>query len=571
MKIKAKLTLGVGFLFLLIILLSAVGAFYSTKLKNETQNVLAANYNSVYYAQNMLKALENPNPENLAFFEKNLRLQEENITEPGELEATQTLRQHFQNYRAQPNTESLKPIRTSIFSVVDMNTQAIQRKSSIAENTANNAVFWIVLTGSFCFLVAFLVLVNLPSEIANPIKELTESIDQIAKENYSERVHFEGHNEFGTLARSFNSMAEKLEEFNNSNLAKLMMEKRRIETLINQMNDPVIGLDEDSTILFVNREALKILGLENNNPIGKSAKEVAKKNDLFRNLLHGIDLSNNQNPPKPLKIFANNKESYFEKECIQISVVPTGEKSTLQIGTVIVLKNVTEYKEKDFAKTNFIATVSHEFKTPIASIGMSLQLIENKSVGQLNPEQKNLIESMKEDLGRLLKITSELLNMTQLESGNIQLAILAANPIEIIQYGIQATLHQAEQKDIRIQFDTPEQSPPVLADKEKTAWVITNLVSNAIRYSFPNSLISIHFTNLEKTVEIQVKDSGPGIPAEYKNKVFERYFRVPGSNTEGTGLGLSISKEFMEAQGGFIKLDSQLGQGCTFTIGLQKA
>lgn len=571
MKIKVKLTLGVGFLFLLIILLSAVGAFYSTKLKNETQNVLAANYNSVYYAQNMLKALENPNPENLAFFEKNLRLQEENITEPGEQEATQTLRQHFQNYRAQPNTESLKPIRTSIFSVVDMNTQAIQRKSSIAENTANNAVFWIVLTGSFCFLVAFLVLVNLPSEIANPIKELTESIDQIAKENYSERVHFEGHNEFGTLARSFNSMAEKLEEFNNSNLAKLMMEKRRIETLINQMNDPVIGLDEDSTILFVNREALKILGLENNNPIGKSAKEVAKKNDLFRNLLHGIDLSNNQNPPKPLKIFANNKESYFEKECIQISVVPTGEKSTLQIGTVIVLKNVTEYKEKDFAKTNFIATVSHEFKTPIASIGMSLQLIENKSVGQLNPEQKNLIESMKEDLGRLLKITSELLNMTQLESGNIQLAILAANPIEIIQYGIQATLHQAEQKDIRIQFDTPEQSPPVLADKEKTAWVITNLVSNAIRYSFPNSLISIHFTNLEKTVEIQVKDSGPGIPAEYKNKVFERYFRVPGSNTEGTGLGLSISKEFMEAQGGFIKLDSQLGQGCTFTIGLQKA
>ena len=571
MKIKAKLTLGVGFLFLLIILLSAVGAFYSTKLKMETQNVLVANYNSVYYAQNMLKSLEKPNPQKLEVFDTNLKKQEDNITEKGEQEATKAIRQHYQTYLAQPSEEGLQKIRASIFSVVDMNIQAIQRKSNIAEKTANSAVFWIVLTGSFCFLVAFLVLVNLPSEIANPIKELTESIDQIAKENYSERVHFKAHNEFGTLARSFNSMAEKLEEFNNSSLAKLMMEKRRIETLINQMNDPVIGLDEESIILFVNKEALKILGLENKNPIGQSAFEVAKGNDLFRSLLQDLDSSSSTNPPKPLKIFANDKESYFEKQCLQISVVPTGEQVPLQVGKVIVLNNVTEYKEKDFAKTNFIATVSHEFKTPIASLGMSLQLIENQAIGQLNPEQKTLIEGMKDDLGRLLKITSELLNMTQLESGNIQLAIMAANPIEIIQYGIQATLQQAEQKGIRIEFEKPSHSSTVLADKEKTAWVVTNLVSNAIRYSFPNSVVSINLKELEKTVEIQVKDSGPGIPSEYKNKIFERYFRVPGSNTEGTGLGLSISKEFIEAQGGAIHLESQLGQGCSFSVSLQKA
>lgn len=571
MKIKAKLTLGVGFLFLLIILLSAVGAFYSSKLKMETQNVLEANYNSVYYAQNMLKSLENPNPQKLKVFDTNLKKQEDNITEQGEQEATKAIRQHYQTYLVQPSEEGLQKIRASIFSVVDLNIQAIQRKSNIAGKTANSAVFWIVLTGSFCFLVAFLVLVNLPSEIANPIKELTESIDQIAKENYSERVHFKAHNEFGTLARSFNSMAEKLEEFNNSNLAKLMMEKRRIETLINQMNDPVIGLDEESIILFVNKEALKILGLENKNPIGQSAFEVAKGNDLFRSLLQDLDGSSSTNPPKPLKIFANDKESYFEKQCFEISVVPTGEQVPLQVGKVIVLKNVTEYKEKDFAKTNFIATVSHEFKTPIASLGMSLQLIENQAIGQLNSEQKNLIEGMKDDLGRLLKITSELLNMTQLESGNIQLTILAANPIEMIQYGVQATLQQAEQKGILIAFEKPSNCPPVLADKEKTAWVITNLVSNAIRYSFLNSVVSIGLRENQKTVEIIVKDSGPGIPNEYKSRIFDRYFRVPGSNTEGTGLGLSISKEFMEAQGGTIRLESQLGQGCSFSVSLLKA
>ncbi|NCA22869.1 MAG: PAS domain-containing protein, partial [Crocinitomicaceae bacterium] len=256
----------------------------------------------------------------------------------------------------------------------------------------------------------------------------------------------------GELAKSFNTMAEKLEEYNSSNLAKLMMEKKRIETLINNMQDPVIGLDEHLKVNFVNEEALKIIGGSVNDIVGQFSQDLAIRNDLVRSLIQDLINDSNSVPikTKPIKIFADNKEGYFEKETHHISITPTGEHEKLLIGHVIILRNVTEYKELDFAKTNFIATVSHEFKTPIASIKMSVQLLENEQIGELNSEQQNLIGSIKDDASRLLKITSELLNMTQVESGNIQLSIFPSDPKEIVLYALNATQNQAEEKQIKI-------------------------------------------------------------------------------------------------------------------------
>jgi NtrC-family two-component system sensor histidine kinase KinB len=170
-----------------------------------------------------------------------------------------------------------------------------------------------------CFIIAFILLVNLPSNIANPIKELTESIKQIAAKNYSERVHFESHSEFGQLAKSFNTMAEKLEEYNNSNLAKLMMEKKRIETLINNMQDPVIGLDENLKVIFANEEAVKIIGLSQTDIIGNHAQELAVKNDLVRTLIQDLMTAEveNSTKPKPIKILLKTRKGILRKKpCI---------------------------------------------------------------------------------------------------------------------------------------------------------------------------------------------------------------------------------------------------------------
>ncbi len=571
MKIKTKLTLGVGLLFLLIILLSVVGATYSNKLKQDTENILVANYNTLEYSRIMLLSLEDSSEKALKKFEVNLQNQENNISEIGEKETTEDLRNNFEVYKHKKSDSLiLGEIRKNIFTLMDLNMQAIQRKSEVAKETADKAVFWIALSGTMCFLIAFILLVNLPSNIANPIKQLSESIKQIASKNYSERVHLESHSEFGQLAKSFNTMAEKLEEYNNSNLAKLMMEKKRIETLINNMHDPVIGLDENLKVIFANEEAIKIIGFSLAEMIGHNTHELALTNDLVRSLIQDLKMVDNgkETKRKPIKIYTNNKEGYFEKETLHISITPTGEQLSQLIGHVIILRNITEYKELDFAKTNFIATVSHEFKTPISSIKMSAQLLENEQIGPLNEEQTNLLNSIKEDANRLLKITGELLNMTQIESGNIQLSILPSDPKEILLFAIHATQTQADQKHIQFEINCPENNIAVLADTEKTTWVLTNLISNAIRYSYENSVIFLSVKQNDNKVEISVRDTGQGIAPQYKNKIFDRYFKVPGTKMEGTGLGLAISKEFIEAQGGNIMVESEYGLGSTFTISL---
>ena len=353
-------------------------------------------------------------------------------------------------------------------------------------------------------------------------------------------------------------MAEKLDEYEHSNLAKIKFEKSRIETIINQMKDGIIGLDERKHILFVNAVSAKILGLKEKDIIGKYAADVALQNDLMRTLLQ-------QENQQELKIYADEKESFFSKDVINVKA------NEEVIGQVIVLRNITPYHELNEAKTNFIATVSHELKTPISSIQLSLQLLCNEKTGTVNTEQQLLLNGIKQDTNRLLKITGELLNMTQVDSGKIQLSIIASNAKEILHYAVNANKAAAEEKKIQLNIIIPEQLSNVMADNEKTSWVLTNLLSNAIRYSHENSTVQVSVALKDKKINFSVKDTGQGIAPEYKDKIFDRYYRIPGSPKEGTGLGLSICKEFIEAQGGQINVESDYGAGSTFVVVLNAA
>jgi NtrC-family two-component system sensor histidine kinase KinB len=572
MQIKTKLRLGTGILFAMVTILAVLGIRRVHVLSAASRNILEANYNSLEYGKMMLKALEEVKTDASAFdeFQQNLNRQQKNITEPGEKELTNQLSRHFSGLRGSLGNDLLtSKVRSDIVEIMGLNLDAINRKSKYAAQTASDSMLWIAVAGTICFLISFTLFVNLPGNIANPIRELTESIRQIANENYTERVHFGARDEYGQLAQSFNTMAEKLEEYNNSSLARLMTEKKRVETLINNMHDPVIGLDEDGTIIFANEEAQKVTGLSASVLVGGKATEIALQNDLVRALIR--DMANGKADQSPLKIYADGKESYFEKENIDISIIPTGEREGRSIGNVIILRNVTPYKELDFAKTNFIANVSHELKTPISSIKISLDLLKNERIGATNKEQKDLIESIQEDANRLLKITGELLDITQVESGHIQLNIASSSTAEMLRYAIASNETQAEAKDIRIRLSDTAGDAVVLADTEKTAWVLTNLISNAIRYSYEHSEIHIETREDRDVVRISVTDTGPGISQEYQDKIFERYFRVPGSTKEGTGLGLAISREFIEAQDGTLTVESDLGAGSVFTINLRKS
>ncbi len=557
LRIKSKLSLGILFLFIVIMLTAIVGLFAINRLADESKNILKANYESIVYAKNMQSDLDQFETKNLSpigDFEKNLEAQEKNITEPGEQEVTASLRDSFEKLRLHDTSISLIPfMRTQIYRINELNMNAIVRKSKETEQTADKAKLNLAILGTLSFLLSFSFLLNFPGYIANPIKELTAGIRQIANKNYSQRINIEKSDEFGELADAFNSMAKQLDEYENSNLAKIIFEKRRIETIINGMKDPIIGLDENRNILFVNTTAIKILGINETDLIGKYAPDIALKNDLLRNLLtdNSTDI--------PLKIYADSKESYFSKEVLSI----TAEEKA--IGSVILLRNITQFKELDLAKTNFIATISHELKTPIASIKMSLKLLEDERIGSVNDEQAKLIKNIKEDSQRLLSITGELLDLAQVESGKIKLQKQFVEPRSIIDYAGNALKVQAEQKNIAIKIDCPN-LPKVNCDLEKTAWVMVNFLSNAIRYSPENSEILIQAKQTKDGILFSTTDYGKGIDPKYQSKVFDKFNKIPSGEAgkSGTGLGLAISKEFIESQNGKIGLESSVGKGSRF-------
>lgn len=446
---------------------------------------------------------------------------------------------------------------------------ATDPQSPAAGPGLQRALFWISSIGAACIVIGLILLFKMPGSINNPIKELTNGILEIANQNYEKRLNLGKDQEFKGVADSFNRMAEKLTEYKMSTLSDILASKKYLEAVINSINEPIIGLDNEKEVLFINDEALNILNLDREQVIHKFAADVALRNDLFRKLVRELD-EKWTDKKEPLKIYADNKESYFQAHYIPINRLEKGEKDVIQLGYVILLKNITEFKELDSAKTTFISTISHELKTPISAILMSQKLLENKQIGFLNKEQTELSESIRENSERLLNITGELLNMTQVEAGKLQLMPKITKPIELIDYAIKTNKIQADRFNIQIEVEYPEEKIAKLyVDSEKIAWVLTNLLSNAIRYSAENGRVIIGARQEGNTVEMFVRDFGKGIDSRYHKSIFDHYFRVPGTKVQGTGLGLSISKDFVEAHNGTLTVDSELGKGSTFTIRLK--
>jgi signal transduction histidine kinase len=555
-KLKTKLTAGLVFLFGVILLFGVLGTININLLSRDADLILKDNYNSIIYCNDMMKALETVDVHKDAIdkFEENLKKQELNITEPGEKDQTEEIRRNFEELKADPKDPSnYIEIRQSIIQVLDLNASAIYHKNIVAQETARNAKRWLAIIFTILIMVSFTFIFNLPGIISGPIQSLSDGIKEIANKNYSKRIYLKQKDELGDLAIAFNTMAEKLDLYEHSNLAKMQFEKSRIETIINQMRDGIIGLDAKKNILFLNEVAQKLMGLKESDTIGKYAPDIALKNDLMRKLLQ------TDADKKDLKIYLDDKEGFFNKDMLDV------KNNQEVIGQVIVLRNITIFHELNEAKTNFIATVSHELKTPISSIKMSARLLTDERTGSLAEDQKQLINSIGDDAERLLKITSELINLAQVETGNIQFNLQTTPVKAIVEDALDAVQIQAQQKNISIKTTIAADTPQIYADKEKTTWVMINLLTNAIKYSFESSAIEITAGPKNGHVELLVRDHGRGIDEKYLARVFDRYFKVPGSQERSrTGLGLAISKEFIEAQGGKIWVNSQIGAGSEF-------
>lgn len=552
-SVKNKIRWGTVFLFLLLVISGGVGIYYLVNLRLQSRNILKANYESVQYAHAMQRNLDSillSKPAYVDSFDKSLRQQEANITEPGEALATKELRTAFETLRAGDN-RAMTQIHLYLQRILSLNMQAIQNKYTASEKAAESAVTILITAISIILVLGFTFVLNFPSVVTDPIRRLTEAIKQIGAKNYSHRIHIESKDEFGELADAFNNMAERLEYFENSNLNKILFEKARAEAVINSLKDASIGIDKNKTVLFANNQALQLLGLPAKDLVGLDATTIARQNDLFRFLLEDSGTA-------PFKIVVDGRENYFTKETVDI-----GEAN--ESGKVIVLKNITSFKELDVAKTNFIATVSHELKTPLASSDFSLKLLEDARIGHLSSEQKELVQMLKADNQRMLRILSELLNLSQVEAGKIQLDIKSISPYQVVEASVGAVAGTAKENRQQIKSSLPGGLPNVSADADKTVWVLNNFLTNAVKYAPKESVISVDVQQADGKVFFTVTDKGQGIEEVYFSRLFERYFQVPGrSEKQGSGIGLAICKELIEAMNGEVWVKSTVGGGSTF-------
>jgi two-component system, NtrC family, sensor histidine kinase KinB len=595
LNFKAKIRLLLLLLFSIVTGLGILGGYFLDRIANNAVDVTRTNLRTLDYTQQMWLALNETVSvlsaqdfssseyrvqlrKSLSRFELYFGLQAGVITGNKEKVLMETLRADFEDFKAAVRSFETKgqiplavmmqtlDMQNLLQQVYNINRDSIREKNEWAGRQANRVTLALILSGFFFFIFAVLALFFFPDSIARPIRDLNDGIREIARKNYNQRLPVHTTDEFGQVAMSFNIMAEKLAEYENLNIAKILIEKRRIETLIEQMNYPILGFDRKGVALFANHKALEILGMKEEDILGRSAAAVARENEVFRevaaDLLNGQALLARSYPS--FSVIRQGKTLYFEKEVLAVS--ENGESPG--DGFVIILKNITEFKEHDLAKTNFMATLSHELKTPISAIDLSLGLMQDERMGGLNADQRELAQTIRDNTRRLLKMVNEILDLSKIETGVMEFSSETVQPAELVARALENTRIFIDEKSLQIETDIAPDLPALTIDAQKTGAALTNFLTNAIRYSPEGGRIRIAVHRLPAEIEFSVEDEGPGIPEEEQERIFQRYSRSRNDRTKGTGLGLAISKEFIERQGGRIWVQSKMGEGSRFGFAL---
>ena len=543
LSIRKRLTLGTLFLFALLLLSSGIGIYQLDRLKTDAKTILADNYKSIRYVQAMQEALYR---EDAAAFREQLVLQETNATEVGEAKYNKSLRKDFENWDGTHG--SLDALHTDLTGILRVNLDAINRKNEAALATAKAAEQRLWIIGAFTLVVGLAFSLAFPRLITEPIGRLSIAVEQVAKGNYRHRIPMFRGDELGALSTSFNNMSAELEQWENSNLALIMTEKSRVEAILNSMVNAAFGVDHEGRIIFANLKAAELLGLGETELVGRTIDDLMARNDLLRYVLADGE-------SRPFKAVVGGKEQFFTSSQAPIS------SANGDLGTVHLLHNITPFQERDEARTHFLATISHELKTPLASTDLGLGLLENSTT--LGDEQRAILDDLRKDHQRLVRIVSELLDLTQIETGRIRVALDDHSLSAIVHKAVSALHTVADAKQVRIDVKGLPDNLLVHADAEKSSWALINLLSNAVRHSPPQSIISLTSEKQGNTVLLSVSDQGPGLTDEQHAHLFERF--NPHA-TSGSGLGLSIARDFMRAMNGEISLTATSEKGSVFTI-----
>jgi NtrC-family two-component system sensor histidine kinase KinB len=581
MNLKTKITL--GYVALLALLLALGGyAYYSVhRLEAASRNILQANFYSVELGQRMLRALDRieqapADSGGLASFRRSLTREAGNITEAGERRVVDELTQTLASYQTRLDERApadaqravIYQLRDQTQRMMSLNTQALVQKNARADMRATQAGRYLLTFVGLSLLVALMFVLSVPEAAVGPLRKLTNALEHATDQDFTATIPVESQDEYGRVARAFNRMLVQLQEYRSSTMAGLVTERNRVRSIVNSLDEGLLVLDEERRIILVNPTMSELLSVPTADLLGQPAADAARANDLLRTMLRPLEGGHPEAAVAEaplLTITRQGEEVYYRLDVQDLVSFNEARQKTEFVGQILTLRNVSDFKKLDQVKSNFLATVSHELKTPLNSISLSLKLLQDERIDQ--EERQQVASGLTRETQRMQRIVAELLDVSRLEAGaGIQLDFAPTALAEVARFAADTVQVQLESKVLTLQRALPPALPPVRADVEKTTWVLINLLANAIRYSPPGETITIRAERQGKFVRLGVQDQGPGIAPEHHERIFQRFAQIPdkAGYKGGSGLGLSIAREFITTQGGRLWVESELGAGSTF-------
>jgi two-component system, NtrC family, sensor histidine kinase KinB len=519
--------------------------------------------------------------ENAPVFQESLQKELHNITLPGEGELADKIREAESRYQALARTfwetagpdarrkmyfSELLPLFTEIKNnaqeVIRINQKNMVQADHRAKALSSKSTRAMVLLLLFGVGLAIWLGYGLQRAILKPIQTLTTVSKELGEGKLDQVVPVESHDELGQLADAFNKLAGRLRAYRQTTTDQLSQARHMTEITFSAFPDSILALSLDGKINFANPAAGKLLQKIN----GEYGLPLAIQEEVGKVLKGGADsVPTSFENAIPVRI--DDREAFLLPR-----VIGMRDESGNLFGAALVFQDVTRFRLMDEVKTNLVSTVSHELKTPLTSIRMGLHLLLEERIGPLNPKQLELLVAAREDSERLLRIINDLLDLARLESGQTWQRLEVVSPKTLIDDALPDLRSLAEAHDSRLVADVAPDLSDVTVDSRQINHVFSNFVSNAVRFSKPGEEVVLSVKPVGKTVRFSVLDHGPGIPKEFQQRVFERFFRIPGTEeSKGVGLGLAIAKEIVVSHGGSIGLHSTPGEGSEFYFDLPVA
>jgi NtrC-family two-component system sensor histidine kinase KinB len=568
-----------------------------------SQSILKDNYRSVLAAQRMKDAVAQldrdavrlalgspgrPAAESDADarrFESELQVQEGNITEVGEAEATLALRKAWDGYRKalgqfevahgpSAYSEGLTPwldrVRQAADEVLALNLDAMVRKNDQVRRQVDRDRLLLIVFVMAASVVGLGVSATLMARVLRPLGVLRQAVRRVGEGDLAARISLPGSDELSAIAEDFNVMTDRLRAYRQSSLGDLIQAQEAAQSAIDSLSDPVLVFDAKGSVINVNRAAAASFTLQEDH-LDLGRLEVGLREAVERARSHAL-AGKGPYVPKGFEeaVAAHTPEGdrFFLVRATPVYAAEGGV-----AGTTVVLQDVTRLRLFDELKNDLVATVAHEFRSPLTSLRMAIHLCLEGVPGPLTAKQQEVLYTAREDCERLQDIVEDLLDVARIQAGRLELARRRVPVSDLLHQVASAYRREAEAHRLTLYLEPAPANLAVQGDPERIELVFSNLLNNALHFTPAGGRVEVRVHLLEggAMVRFEVSDTGPGVPEEYRARIFEKFFQVPGAPKGTAGLGLYIASEIVTGHGGEIGVEGTAGQGSTFWFTLPSA